>query len=545
MTLTLKMNTVLAGVAVSVAAVLGFAGAASAATYTGVDVRIQDGDTAVYDGTVYVSSEGCSPVAGGIEYEVDGANALCALMAASADGGFEYELTYYESFDSFLLSSINDTVGDFSNYWNFAVDHQLSMVGLKDHALTEGEEILLTYGGWPSTPLRLTLSKTQRSTERGVSALVEMYSDAEAAFVGVEGATVLVGETTYTTDATGTVEFSFDATGDYEVVASMDAYTTSATETVSVYKKRAKVNNIGKKRRRKLVERGLAYLESQMDENDLVSGSMAVSQWSAMAFAAAGETNKALFSAVKAYNPTAEDGASELARHIMTLEALGKDARSYKGRNYVKRMNNTMENGQYGDESLCNDDVFAALAHISADSEWDAENLSAAVSKTLECVNEDGGISFAVGGESDIDSTAAWMMMAARVKPHQKKMTVDVDALKAARKGAIAYIAASQNPDGGWGYYPESVSNSSSTSWMLMAVRARRHAAHSALKNNRNGFHFLNSVHVTGSEEGAGAFDYDTYGSYSLDTLNTAYAIMAATVPTRPLPVNKPRKLEK
>lgn len=541
----MTFNSVLAGVVLSVGALLGLASAASAITYTGVDVRIQDGDTAVYDGTVYVSSEGCTVEADGTEYEIAGANALCAVHAAAADGGFEYALTYYESFDSFLLSSVGETVGDWTNYWSFAVDHQLSMVGLKDHELTEGEKILLTYGGWPNTPLRLTLSKTQRSTDRTVSALVEMYSDADYAFVGVEGATVTVGEATYTTDANGMVEFEFSSTGEYAVVASMDAYTTSATETVSVYKKRSQVENIGRKRRAKLAERGVAYLQSQMDDDGLVSGSQAVTEWAAMALVSAGETSSKMFNAVKAYNPTAEDGTTELARHIMALEAIDVDSRSYKGRNYVKRMNNTIVNGQYGDEGYCNDDIFAALALISADAAWESEHLSNAVTKTLECVNTDGGIGFAVGGSSDVDTTAAWMMLAARVKPHHSQMTVDIDALKAARKGAIAYIASSQNPDGGWGYYPTSVSNASSTSWMLMAVRARRHAAHSALKNNRNGFHFLNTVHTTGSVDDAGAFAYDADGTYSLETLNTAYAVMAVSLPTRPLPVNKPRKLKR
>lgn len=539
------MYSALLGVAVA-SVVLTFVSVtpASAVTYTGVDVRVQNSDETVYDGTVYVSSEGCTVEdADSVEYDLEGANALCALHAAAADGGFEYILTYYESFDSFVVDAINDIEGDFSNYWAFAVDQRSSMVGLKDHMLTEGEEILLTYGGWPNTPLRLQLSANQRSTERSITATVEMYSDMDARFIGVEGAVVTVGDTAYTTDENGVVEFSFDQTGEYEVVASLDGYTPTAIQTVNVYKKRSTVNKIGRERRATLVQRGVAYLENQMDENGLVTGSQAVTEWSAMALASAGKVNNNMFDAVKSYDPTAADGTAELARHIMALEAIGVDSRSYNGYNYVARLHNTRENNQYGDEDYCNDDIFAALALISADSAWDAEGLNQAVNKTLDCVNEDGGVSFAVGGESDVDTTAAWMMLAARVKKYERKMNLDVDAMKAARRGAIAYIGSSQNPDGGWGYYPESVSNTSTTSWMLMAVRARGRAAHSALKNNRNGFHFLENMHRTGNGDNAGAFQYDSADSYSNESLNTAYAIMATNLPTKPFPINKTRKL--
>lgn len=510
----------------------------AAATYTAADVRIVAQDETLYDATVYVSSDGCTVADDtGTEHTVLGATALCALDAAASQEGFTYSLTYYDGF-GFLLSTVGDYTGDWTNYWLYYVDNESPSVGMGDLVLNDGDELLLTYGGY-NPPLRLTLDRTHRRANEPVTAWVEYYSydwvTSTGAYLPVSGATVSVGEQTFTTDASGTVVLTLGSAGTYNVYAAATGYTRTADETIYGYRSFQAFNAVGKEGRAEIVADGLTYLLDQQDDNGLIGGSQSVTEWSAMAFAAAGKTSQSLFEAVRSYRPTSDDGASEIARHILALEAIGVDARSVDGANYVARLNNTFTDGQFGDSNYCNDDIFAVLALIAADEPFTSDEITGGVSQTLNCVNNDGGVGYAVDGSSDMDTTAAWLMMAARLKGHKDETGVGVGD---ARRNAVAYIRNAQHPDGGWGYNTEAASNASTTAWVLQSLRARHHEAKAMTTNHRNGFHFLNSM-----KRDSGAVKYDTAGSTSLETLNTAYGIMALT--GHPMPVNKKASLKR
>jgi hypothetical protein len=271
MTHTFNRLAVVAGMVV-----LGWtagAHATHATTYTGTHVRIVAQNETFYDDTVYVSSDGCTVTDdASVVHELTGANALCALDAAASQGGFDYSVSYYDSF-GFLLSSVGENTGDWTNYWLYYVDNESPAVGMSDLQLNDGDELLLTFGGY-NPPLRLTLDRTHRQADEPVTAWVEYYSfdwmTSIGSYLPVVGATVHVGDETFTTDDSGVAVLTLDGAGSYDVYASADGYTYTAEQTVYGYRSFQSLNAVGKEGRATLVADGLSYLRDLQDENVLI-----------------------------------------------------------------------------------------------------------------------------------------------------------------------------------------------------------------------------------------------------------------------------------
>ncbi len=516
---------------------LGLATPAAAVTYLGVDVRMETGEGTLLDTTVYIPETGCTVTdASEVVHEFETPNALCALVSAAEANDLSYELLDY-GFGLFL-NGVDEYVGDAENYWLYYVNLESAAVGMSEYDLSDGDELLLTYGGYEA-PYRLTLSDVHVTEGQSVTATAESYTyDWETGvgeFTPMADTTVYFGDSEVVTDENGRAEFTPEEQGAYTVQVEAYRYTRSNPETLRVYiKMDGKFQTLGKFRRKEIRKAGVSYLKDSVDDDGLVDGDQSLTDWSVMALASAGKRDKKMFKAVKRHKPkTKEEGVSSVARHIMALAALGKNPRNYKKINYVRRLKNGFEDGQFGDAELCNDDVFSVLALVAADAKWSSFYLHDGVAATLECQNEDGGFGYSTGSSSDVDSTAAWLMMAYRVKGKDIGINISDE-----RKAAMDYLKAAQNPDGGWGYNSDAISNSDSTAWALMALKARGHEAKSVTNNNLNGFHFLAET-----ANGNGSFSYDTHGNDSLESLNTAYSVMALY--GRPFPVNKRVKFKK
>lgn len=505
--------------------------AASAATYAGVHVRIEAPDTTVYDNTVYISDDGCTA----LEEELSGLNALCALEAAAQDGGFEYSGAYSDY--GFFLDAVDGITNaiDFSEYWGTYLNLRSMTSSLDATAVADGDEVLLTFGGYSTiSPLRLTLNKNHVLAGRTVTATVEYFMVTDwmtnaGLYVALPDATVIVGDQTYTTDDSGVVEFSVTDAGNYIVQTTADGYTRSIEEDLIVYPEYSllysttDITSVDER-----VNDAVEYLNNNRD-GGIVGGSVATTEWAVQALAAvrteygadavSDELYNPLVSTVLAYHPRASDGASEIARHILTLEAIGYDARNTNGINYVKRLKKTIANKQFGEENLCNDDIFAGLALIAADEPMDSRALRRAMRASLKCQNDDGGFGYSVSVESETDTTAAWMMLSAHFKGHGSEHRLD---LRVPRAAAFAFMKHAQHPDGGWGYNTVAASNSSSTAWSVMGYAAYDIAPSQRMKNNYSGIDFMN-----GLQGRKGGMQYNAHKDYSIVALNTAYAIMA------------------
>lgn len=502
---------------------LSYAQATLASEYIDVNVRVETPDGTFYDNTVYTN--GCTVTdSTNQEHVFTTPNALCALEAAAQTEDFVYEVQ--DSGFGLFLNSIDEYSSD-TNYWTYYVNYQSPSVGISDYDLSEGDNVVFTFGSWPNTsPLKLVVRKKQIRPGQTIKARVKLYNDATQIFEPVANIPVVFGQTSVNTNDNGVAQYTYtgDRTKPLTVVAQADTYTRSNSVDVAVIPKHTTTAILSEADREAMVTKGLDYLVSQMNtDTGVISESQAITEWSALAFAANHMSNDRLNTAVLNYKPTANDGTTEIARHILALDALGIDPRNANGADYVKRLKNTMSNNQFGSEAFVNDDIFAGLALLTVEEPYDSVALRAALEASLAGRNNDGGVSYSVDADiSDMDTTGYFVQFLAAVQGHEA--ATEITTRKALRQ-AVRYIQRQQNLDGGWAYQRPTygaVSNSSTTAVVLQSIAARGRDPQIIRRNFRNGANFLQSV-----QRKNGAFQYDTYDTQSVEALNTAYAIPA------------------
>jgi hypothetical protein len=479
---------------------------ALASEYVQTTVRIETADYTIYSGDVYISDTGCTVRdTDGVKHTVDGASAVCALKEAATLGGFDYDLQ--DSSYGLYLTGVDGQSATSADYWSFFLNYTSATVGLADYELENGDTVILSLGGYPNSALELKVpSQEIRSGEKLV---VRVKADGAA----VVGATVYFNNQTDVTDSLGKASFRPRNNGNLVVYAEADGYTRTTSETVRVVEKHQQNSKVDTTEQQAMMSAAQTYLIGEVSDG-MLDDSQSVTDWAVISLAAAGFDTSALSAAALEYDPTADDdyAAGELSRHILVLAALGQDATDYNGVDYVARLIETMSDGQFGDEAYVNDDIYAGLALLAAGVSADDANVQAAVSAAKDSINTDGGVSYAVAQDaSDVDTTAALVQLLAATSN-----------TGSAFKGAVHYLVDQQNLDGGWGYDDHGVSNASSTSLAIHALNAAGRKINTVRSNHRSGYNFLVSV-----QKPNGRFVYDTNGSYSYETLNSAYAMMA------------------
>lgn len=498
---------------------------ASTTSYTDVGIRIVNPTTGtVYDDTVYVSSDGCTVTdTDGVEHDITSATALCALDLAALYGGFTYEVV--NSSFGLYVNTIADQTSEGFDYWSFYIDYQYATNGLADYVVSSGEQIILSYGEYGNAPLKIRVRKKQALPGQTITAVVKVVDDL-GTLQPVAGATVYFGNSAVTTDDNGYANYTVesDAT-DITVEAAYGTYTVSGTAVVRTAKKRHTVQMVGKKKRSNRADRAIDYLVNQIDDDGLVSGSQALTEWTAMALVATGESNNRIKTAVKEYHPTADAGTNEIARNILARAAMDLPTEQQ-----VKELKGTVVDGYVGTEEYINEEVFFILALQAAKVPFTYDGYAIALNQIAEGVNEDGGISYAKEGDSDVDTTAYLLQSLNAVRGSADKTGVNT---KTMRRDALYYLKGQQNVNGGWGYSKHQVSNASSTAVVLQAMKSAGLKPGRQIRNQRNGYNFLNRV-----QRKTGAVKYNAAGDQSLEALNTAYSIMAwshAYMPVQPV----------
>lgn len=517
------ITTLLVALGVSVAPAQTYA-----ANYVGVEVRIEAPGETIDSRTVYIPDTGCTVKdSSGVEHTIEGAKAICALQQAAAEG--EYSYAVQNSDWGLYLNGIGKHTATASQYWLYYVDFASASAGIADQEMKDGQQLLFVFGDGSQPPLDISAHTYHRAVGRPVRIHVNQYetdyTTGQTRHASAVGMTVYIDDTTVTTDAFGNALYVPETPGMHTVYVMGSDGNKSQQIQIYVYERKDHLHQLGKRHRKQLIAHQVEFLQKQYAADAL--GDDATKQWAAMALAVAGEEPKKLMKEMKEYTPTT---ASDYARTILTLEAMGYDTRSFQGTDYVEGLKNTMVNNQFGDESSCVDDIFAGYALLAANEPLDSSALRSAVAYSLKCVNEQGYVSYNIDGPEDMDTTAAWLGLAARLQGKQKQATLGID-ISEQRKAAVNYVRHAQKPDGGWGYNAAAPSNSSTTAWILMALRARGHEARAMTTNNQNGFNYLREV----TEKGA--VHYNQHESQSVEALNTAYSILALS--KKSFPVNK------
>jgi energy-coupling factor transport system substrate-specific component len=221
------------------------------------------------------------------------------------------------------------------------------------------------------------------------------------------------------------------------------------------------------------VSRELGYLASAQDANGGFgsapgqASSELYTGWAAIGLAAAGRDPATLrrdghsvLSALAAQAGTLE-GAGDLERTMLALRSCGAPAGALAGKDLLSGLlRYRSSDGSF--ENLVNITAFAIFA-LRADGRSAADAVVGAAGRWIAHHQDgDGGYSFAGGGSSDVDDTAAALQglidAGIRTGPSVSR--------------AVAFIEHAQNPDGGFPAEPHQESNAQSTAWAIQGLAA-------------------------------------------------------------------------
>jgi hypothetical protein len=270
-----------------------------------------------------------------------------------------------------------------------------------------------------------------------------------------------------------------------------------------------------------VVSSALDYLRGQQ-ETDGKIGDFATSAWVVMAIAAAGEdpadwqvgSNPSI---VDYLSVNAGDASqpNDYSRMILAIAAAGEDPADFGGVDFVSLLEAAYDGNQIGDSSLLNDDFWGVMALVSAGLDPAiSDALQDSVSYILTNQNDDGGWSWGVGFDSDVDDTAAAVMalISAGESPSSTAITE-----------ALAYIKSTQMDNGGfesWG----STTNSATDAWGIDSIAAVGQNPTSAAWENTSGYNPVDDL--LAFQNADGSFNW-TDASPTNKELMTSYAINA------------------
>ena len=434
-----------------------------------VEVRIETPQGNIWNGQV--GAAGCTITdSGGVDHTLAGPKAACALKAAATAGGFSYSFADYGW--GLYLTEAGGVSSDASNYWLYRVNYISPPVGLADYDLADGDQLLLAFGPWPDVPLGVATSSASVEVGEQFTISSDYYDDAQGVFLPLADARVYLGSAVLQTDAQGQLTTSLDTSGSYPLYVEKDGYVRSAVSEVVVLKPIPAQAQLLQAAEAALVSlRNLQASDGSIDN-------AGVSAWAAVAFGAAdidsasvAGQGTSLVDFLQGYVPAPGGRATDFARQILAALAAGEDPRSF-GTDLIGGLKAFHQNSQVGDTGLINDDIFAMLALLGAGEGDDDPVVQDALIFVLANQNPDGGFGYAVGGASDVDTTAAAIQALVLARDSGFATLAGIDAVLLDSR---AYLASAQNADGGFPYSPGGLfgsSNSASTAWVVQALAA-------------------------------------------------------------------------
>ncbi|MEK7658955.1 MAG: prenyltransferase/squalene oxidase repeat-containing protein [Patescibacteria group bacterium] len=198
--------------------------------------------------------------------------------------------------------------------------------------------------------------------------------------------------------------------------------------------------------------------QSEVDKAVVYIKSQAQNTWNTMALSAAGEaeTNLDYLKSVS----SDQKSAMGYAKYILALTAAGKNPVNFGDENYVEKLKGFYQAGQFGDENLINDDIWAILA-LGSLGQANISIAQDAKNYILNHKNSDGGWGYGASSDSDTNDTAAAIM---------SLLEAGESASSSVISNAVNYLKSQQNDDGGFPYSIQSPSDSCSDAWITSAI---------------------------------------------------------------------------
>ena len=183
-----------------------------------VHLQVEGTSGTIYNNTT-LSVEPCAITD---DAEMTNTSIKCALEAANLSPDW----TNFGGDDWYLVSA-NGVGQDASHFWQSWSDLSYGSEAFNKHVLQENEHVLVTL----VPPLKVEVSTLTPSVGSTLNVTVSQFFDASftADWFPSEGATITVGGTTYTSDASGVVQIPISSDESFDIFAEKNEYVDSAT----------------------------------------------------------------------------------------------------------------------------------------------------------------------------------------------------------------------------------------------------------------------------------------------------------------------------
>lgn len=152
----------------------------------------------------------------------EGAKVLDVIKNAASKCGFTYNIKE-TSFGPYLEKINNETASGMLG-WLYFVNNESPAVGMADYALKENDDILIYFGEWGISPIRITTDKTDYSSSDDVQVSVHYYSLGQ--WKVLTGANIKGFADEYVTDEFGNITLDL-VDGYYSLWAEKEGYVRS------------------------------------------------------------------------------------------------------------------------------------------------------------------------------------------------------------------------------------------------------------------------------------------------------------------------------
>lgn len=489
-----------------------------------VDLRVRYQDTFVFSDTVTTTLRETLPDSLGVVHSLSASSSvLTALTDADAisDQFSITDLQYYDSgsSQSFYLKCLTVTTSSTASStlacdnWSYVVNGVYPSVGMDSYPLLGGETVYVYFGN--SWNITASTSTFPLGTTTTLSTWRYNYGDLESEWLPDENDTVdisipnlnptgwwdaTITTSTLLTNASGTVDYVFTATGTYYAKIAPSDYSkwspaitlqvldapVMATSTATSTPAGGDGSNGGgsgggggssapitvsaaviEQKAQALTN----FLKSQQDnEGKIVDAG--TTDWAIMSLATRGEYAEdikkgiaSLLDYAKGYNFTDASDLNVCAsypRHVLALLAGGVSANDSLIQTLTAKIksNECYQNNLYGQNGI-NDDVFALFSLLAVDIAPTEPIIMDIVSSTLKDQTVEGSFTWAGYASPDITGAAINALRYAV----NKGAVVSVDIFTKAKD----YLKAQQLADGGWGF---GTSDALTTSWAMMGINA-------------------------------------------------------------------------
>lgn len=440
-----------------------------------VNLFIRNGAEVIFDGEAEIPTEDEWEVIDnkGISRTISSQSVLAVLMNEDIKND-NFEITnikYYEDYSSHYLMCIKISDTEFCDDWQYVVDGFSPWSSIDSTYLNGDERVALYFGN----PFQLILEKNTFELNSSIVVRAHKYDYLNNIWnprtnINIGLATPTFNWDTWMpeqefevkmVDEEGLVTLSASTTGEFIIGVQEDGYypsysitisSTTASTTATSTDNTTVGGGGGSSSTNKdfSVSNAINFLKSKQKENGSFANSELYSDWAAISFAAAGQSNSALINYLES-DSNIKSVLTDNVRRAMALLAMKKNPYTFGNTNYIEAIIKDFDGTQFGEKNLINDDIFSIL--VLSKVGYDSSDIE--IQKSIEFIikkqNPNGS------WENSTDLTASAIQSLIEFK--------DISGVSFAISKAKNYLKNSQQNHGGW----EDVY---STSWALQAMSA-------------------------------------------------------------------------